>query len=817
MTVTVSGTINLSRWPNQAGGNANGYGSFSYSGTFSKSATFGTNGLIGSATVASWTSQSGTQGYRFKNPPFVNIRASNGNTAISNYNANATQCNVSLSSTSAGKNSDGSTSGATLNVSTNNVSYTESSEEVWYYTVTFVDGFGTTLKTQEVQSGANATPPSNPSHSGYQFDGWSGTYTNVISDRTITAQWREVFTLSYNTDGGTPQRASQSQTAGNLTLAAAVSKSGYVFVGWQIDETVYSASAPYNLTSNTTATALWIGHKGITTSVSLPSAAPNQPTPLSVTISPASQDGGWDEGTAITATAPASGLGVEFEAWNVTGAEVQVITANPLSFTMSDLPVSLTATYKMKELAVTCAVDAAARTAGAVASGANTYITDAGGQQSPTGFQYDDTVIFHAPEPESGFTFAGWYDASGVQRSANINYTLMLTSDITLYARYAVTVTVTKDEEDGSGTFSVNGATYQAVEITLPAELGQPLAIAATPADGSYFGGWKIDGAMSDLFREDSVTVTAAHVFTAVFVSEPVSVSVTCLSEKNDPQAEGSIGSLAVLGATGTEGVFSVDGFSEITLVPSPSSESGALPLFRVVEVITEGQTEGYREVAAPYVVRVSNADRTFKALWGEKANFLITVSSEDEAKGVAYVGESPSVRSAVYAQDTQVAVTALPTNGHKFVGWYENDEIVSTDARYVFVVLNESRTLEARFEDDAFAICEWEGSDEPKTMEWTSKVYVTAKPFDPVAARVDATGYPVDLTVRTYSSPDKAEPTALPDRPHALTAANPFPIQSQDGRRLPRMRPERYVQITVKSSHEIDAVVVGTNMTEVN
>lgn len=57
------------------------------------------------------------------------------------------------------------------------------------YTVTFVNGFGTTLKTQTVSYGESATPPANPTYPNRKFVGWNGDYTNVTSNRTITAMW----------------------------------------------------------------------------------------------------------------------------------------------------------------------------------------------------------------------------------------------------------------------------------------------------------------------------------------------------------------------------------------------------------------------------------------------------------------------------------------------------------------------------------------------------------------------------------------------------------------------------------------------------
>lgn len=61
------------------------------------------------------------------------------------------------------------------------------------YTVTFNPNGGTLVSGTLVQSVAisgSATPPT-VSREGYNFISWSGDYTNVTSDRTITANWSE--------------------------------------------------------------------------------------------------------------------------------------------------------------------------------------------------------------------------------------------------------------------------------------------------------------------------------------------------------------------------------------------------------------------------------------------------------------------------------------------------------------------------------------------------------------------------------------------------------------------------------------------------
>lgn len=60
--------------------------------------------------------------------------------------------------------------------------------------VTFVDYDGKVLKTENVESGKNATAPASPSRDGYNFVGWDKAFTNVTADLTVTATYEPAVT-----------------------------------------------------------------------------------------------------------------------------------------------------------------------------------------------------------------------------------------------------------------------------------------------------------------------------------------------------------------------------------------------------------------------------------------------------------------------------------------------------------------------------------------------------------------------------------------------------------------------------------------------
>ena len=134
------------------------------------------------------------------------------------------------------------------------------------YSVIFYDYNGTTvLKSQQVESGTSATPPADPSRTGYEFTGWSGTYTNVTKNETVIATYRELitepssqpstepstqptsYTVTFKDYNGTELKRETVVRGGSATPPANPSRGGYSFDGW---EGTYT-----NVTANVTVTA----------------------------------------------------------------------------------------------------------------------------------------------------------------------------------------------------------------------------------------------------------------------------------------------------------------------------------------------------------------------------------------------------------------------------------------------------------------------------------------------------------------------------------------------------------------------------------
>lgn len=119
------------------------------------------------------------------------------------------------------------------------------------YTVMFKDWDGTVLKTQTVEEGSSATAPSNPSRTGYTFTGWDKTFTNVASDLTVTAQFTiNSYTITFKDYDGTTLKTQTVNYGSNATPPNNPTRDGYEFTGW--DKTFTNVTSDLTITAQYT-------------------------------------------------------------------------------------------------------------------------------------------------------------------------------------------------------------------------------------------------------------------------------------------------------------------------------------------------------------------------------------------------------------------------------------------------------------------------------------------------------------------------------------------------------------------------------------
>ena len=124
-------------------------------------------------------------------------------------------------------------------------------------TVTFNDYDGTTIDTSTVFEGNDATPPADPTRVGYHFTGWSDSYLNVQSDKTLVAQYEiNTYTVRFLDYDGSVLNTQTIAHGSDATPPADPTREGYRFTGWQGDYT--------DITADTDITATYVEASAVT-------------------------------------------------------------------------------------------------------------------------------------------------------------------------------------------------------------------------------------------------------------------------------------------------------------------------------------------------------------------------------------------------------------------------------------------------------------------------------------------------------------------------------------------------------------------------
>lgn len=135
------------------------------------------------------------------------------------------------------------------------------------YTVSFNSNNGSSVSSQSVSEGDTATVPDAPTRAGHVFEGWyseaglNEAYsftTPVMNNLTLYAKWTAIYTVTFNSNGGSLVAEQNMQTGGNATEPAVPTRDGYVFNGWYSDAGLNEAySFTTSVTGNLTLYAKW--------------------------------------------------------------------------------------------------------------------------------------------------------------------------------------------------------------------------------------------------------------------------------------------------------------------------------------------------------------------------------------------------------------------------------------------------------------------------------------------------------------------------------------------------------------------------------
>ena len=360
-----------------------------------------------------------------------------------------------------------------------------------FYTVTYLDWDGTNLGSDSYSILGTITHPTDPSRSGYGFDGWYDGAAEVINgeaadDHVVTAFYiaNQNDVLFDANDGGDvtttgiPLDLSNQDFDSTITLPADPERVGYTFDGWDGNGDTYFATDTFTMPDNdVTLTAQWVIN---TWDVTFDA---NDGGDISTTGIPSTFEN-RDFDSTITLPADPERVGYTFNGWDGNG-DTYFETD---TFTMPDNDVALTAQWILNDWDVL-------------------FDANDGGDVTTTGIpldlsnqDFDSTITLPADPERVGYTFDGW-DGNGDTYFATDTFT-MPDNDVTLTAQWVInTWDVTFDANDG-GDISTTGipSTFENRDfdstITLPAD---PERV------GYTFNGW--DGNGDTYFETDTFTM----------------------------------------------------------------------------------------------------------------------------------------------------------------------------------------------------------------------------------------------------------------------------------------------------------------------
>ena len=550
------------------------------------------------------------------------------------------------------------------------------------YNVTYIYGGDWIVPGITAQGGTTLEKPIDPSVPGHSFGGWyfgerlwNFSLDTVQSDMTLVAKWeRNVYTVSFDTVGGTEIADLAVSFADTPVLPEAPTKANYTFAGWTLDGNLY---APAPLDKDITLKAVWLPaycNVNFDTDGALPIASigvkygesftlPANPTKEHYSFK------GWTlNGTEFTTPGAVTSditlkavwerivYTVSFDTDGAAAIEAIKVNSGEL-FTLPENPAKEHYTFggwtlgAEKYVPAPVTSDITLKASWTV--NVYTVIFNPEGEE-PTVLEVNSgaSVIPPKPDEKEGFAFLGWYDEDTLYNGGAV------TSDLDLYEKWAPLYTV-----------SFNPGNDSVIEPVKVKE-GDTVTLPENPTKENFeFLGWYLNGKLYEGEKVES---------DIELVAEWIAVHTV----EFDTDGGNAIDSLKVK-----------DG-EKITLPEDPT---------RAGFIFT-----GWTVNSLPFAEDTSiTADTVIKANWAKK---IIISFNTDGGSAVEQIsvkeGEVPTLPAAPVKE------------GYAFTGWYFGDEL------YIPTPVTTRITLKAKWIESTKGLEFSPVTEDGETIAYEVKVY---------------------------------------------------------------------------------------------
>ena len=436
-----------------------------------------------------------------------------------------------------------------------------------------------------------------------------------------------------------------------------------------------------------------------------------------------------------------------------------------------------------------------------------------GGRYAAQGSSVTFSSVAGSGRKELSFTVNGVASAKTVTASA----------DLTAIATFVPTSYSVSHEATSGGTsiVTVGGENLPSGNTKSGVAAGTEVVVSATPNSGMMFLYAEIDGRRF---------VTNPTVFTIEDRTDDSIFNVKCVF--------GSVSSMTdQVVVTGSGDVVVTRDGSEVELDDNGRFEASVGAIYVVSATPESGmKVGGFYEngrlvsTASSYTFVQDAADRVITVAFVAESPIVVNLfcGGDTSSQSESWNGCTCSV--VVPSGSTIGTYTFTPhaASGYHFVRLYIEDGdgtgkgrvipagqslavVIDFNARIVAIFAADLSPVEPQDEDQGNAtrttatMKEWEGGLAHMVATWRSKRNVFPKPVALSSVRVYANGYGVtlpSLKIATYESPATSD-----------GRETELHLRNQDARRIPSRRPEKYVELEVKSDERVLELAVSTSM----